>query len=378
MNIRVFFTNILSPIFRILPISKHKILFLCYYGSQYGCNPKYLSEYIVKTHPEWHVVWAFTEPERHSVKGVRKVRYMSLRYFYELCTSHVVITNYRMLDHFKKREGQKYIQTWHSSLRLKMIEKDVESTLKPNYIAMALNDSKNIDILLSGCQKSTEIFEHCFWYDGEIMPSGTPRNDLFFDANAKGLISAVKNSLGIKEEEKVLLYAPTFRKDEGLQYYNVQYDLLQEKLQQKYGGHWKILVRLHPHLLNHSAELLGQSPVIDVTRYDDIQELLLISDMLLTDYSSLMFDFAPSLRPCLLYTPDLESYQRQDRQLYFQIEELPFPICRTNEEIMHMIDTLNEKDYQQHISSFMQEVGSFEDGQASERVVKRIEQWMKK
>lgn len=283
-----------------------------------------------------------------------------------------------MLDHFKKREGQKYIQTWHSSLRLKMIEKDVESTLKPNYIAMALNDSKNIDILLSGCQKSTEIFEHCFWYDGEIMPSGTPRNDLFFDSDTKSRISAIKNSLGIKENEKILLYAPTFRKDEGLQYYNVQYDFLQEKLQQKYGENWKILVRLHPHLLNHSKELLGQSPVIDVTRYDDIQELLLISDMLLTDYSSLMFDYAPSLRPCLLYTPDLESYQQQDRQLYFQIGELPFPICRTNEEIMHTINTLCETDYQQHISSFMQEVGSFEDGHASERVIKRIEQWMKK
>ena len=375
---RTLLTNILLFLFRLLPIQNNKVLLFSYYGSQYGCNPKYLSEYMVRTHPEWEVVWAFTSPKRHIVEGIKKVRFMAISFFYNLSTSHVIVTNYRMADHFKKRRGQKYIQTWHSSLRLKMIERDVESTLKPSYIDMAINDSKNIDILLSGCQKSIEIFKGCFWYDGEIMPSGTPRNDIFFSDDIQGRVSAIKQSLGISAKDKVLLYAPTFRKDEGLYYYNVHYTELMDTLQRKYGGQWKLLVRLHPHLLNHSEELLGNSPVIDVTRYDDIQELLLISDVLLTDYSSLMFDYAPTLRPCFLYTPDLDTYRQQDRDLYFQIENLPFPICRTNEELIVTIERYNAQEYQLHISSFIQDIGSFEDGHASERVVKRIEQWMKK
>ena len=112
----------LQRIFACLPLSRNKILFVSYYGSQYGCSPKYLSEYIVRQHPEWKVVWAFVQPGRHAVAGVRKVKYLSLRYFYELGTSRVFVTNYRTTSLYRKRKGQHYLLTWHNSLRLKQIE----------------------------------------------------------------------------------------------------------------------------------------------------------------------------------------------------------------------------------------------------------------
>lgn len=345
---------------------------MSYYGSQYGCNPKYISLYMVKAHPEWDVVWAFTDPEKYDIPGIRKVRYMSLRYFYELCTSKVILTNYRMTELFRKRKGQIYIQTWHSSLRLKMIEGDAMDTLPPHYVEMAKADSQQIDYLVSGCQYSTDIFNRCFWYDGKIISSGTPRNDLMFSKD-KTLRSQIHKEIGVEDGTKVVLYAPTFRKGDSLEYYNIDYARLIATLEKDQGGKWQILVRLHPHLRPYSAQLLGKEAcVMDVTAYDDIQELLYASDMIITDYSSLMFDFAMTLRPCLLYVPDLEEYIQKDRKLYFDIKELPFPICKDNDSLNDCITNFNPEEYKEKVYLFLSTVGSFEKGKASDTIMETV------
>src|SRR5690625_1884054 len=154
---------------RILPIKQNKILLFSYYGAQYGCNPKYISEYLVEhSQPNtFDIVWAFQDPSSKKMINytIRKVRMMSLKYFYELCTAKVIITNFRTTDFFVKRKKQYYIQTWHSSLRLKKIEKDVGDVLPASYIELAKKDSEKCDLLLSGCQFSTNIFKNSFWYD---------------------------------------------------------------------------------------------------------------------------------------------------------------------------------------------------------------------
>lgn len=357
------------------PIQR-KILFLSYYGSQYGCNPKYLSEYIVKNRPEWNVVWAFTNPKEYDIEGVKKVRYLSLRYFYELCTSRVVITNYRMTEDYRKRKGQYYVMTWHSSLRLKKIEKDVEISLPEHYVQMAKADSQKIDLLLSGCKFSDEIFKRAFWYDGVMLQSGTPRCDLFYANNMEEKRDQIRQELGLGKDVNLLMYAPTFRKGNDLSCYNLNFERLMRVIEEKRNGKWKVLVRLHPHLLNHTKDVLNGDDIIDVTSYDDIQELLLIADVLITDYSSLMFDYAETRRPCFLYTPDLEEYQRDDRSLYFDIKELPFPVSVTQDDLENKIGSMNQKVYSESISNFLNKVGSYEDGNASKRVTEYIEKWM--
>lgn len=356
----------------LFPITQKKIFFMSYYGNQYGCSPKYLSEYITQNQKDWKVVWAFTKPEKYNLPSIRKVKYLSLRYFYELCTSQVIVTNYRMTPLFKKRESQIYIQTWHSSLRLKMIEKDAEATLPSHYIEMAKNDSKNIDWLLSGCEYSTSIFKRCFWYEGQILPTGTPRNDLLFK-NDLSLRQDIFNKLQIPTTTKVLLYAPTFRKGDNLEYYNIQYSQLIQSLKKYKEGEWLILVRLHPHLRNFSQVLLkGEPNVLDVTDYDDIQELLYVANMVISDYSSLIFDFAMTLRPCLLYVPDLEEYTSKDRALYFNIQELPFPICLDNEKLFEQIENLDIDKYQDQVNTFLKGIGSYETGHACENICKHL------
>lgn len=373
-----FLLNIIHLIFSFLPIKRNKLLFLSYYGSQYGCSPKYLSKYISKHHPDWEIVWAFTEPGKHQIQGIIKVKYLSLKYFYEIATSGVIVSNFRMPLHFKKRKGQLYIMTWHSSLRLKRIEKDAEDSLKPGYVEMAKEDSKKIDALLSGCRFSTEIFTRAFWYDGLILNSGTPRCDIFFNDNKEKLIKEIRKKLNIENDAKLILYAPTFRQNKEPKEYVLDCIELQENLNSNNNEEWKILVRLHPHLIDKSANLFNHENIIDVTGFDDVQELLLIADWLITDYSSLMFDFMETGKPCLLFVPDLEEYLAKERNLYFDVKALPFPVCKSLQDIQNHITNFDYDYYNNSLQQFRESVGSFENGCSSENVTEFIEKWMTK
>lgn len=375
INIKDILAKIAINIFNLFPIKKNKIFIFSYYGNQYGCNPKYISEYLVKNYPKerFDIVWQFNNPDAYKdISGIRTVKTMTLKCFYELCTSKVIITNYRTTELFNKRKEQYYIQTWHSSLRLKQIEKDAEESLTDDYIEMAKCDSKKCDLLLSGCKYSTDIFKRSFWYKGEIFECGTPRSDILFKDNSS-LTYKVKNNLNIDEYKKIVLYAPTFRKGDNLEAYNVDYKKIQDILKSKFGGEWVFLVRLHPHLVTRSNELIYGDNVIDATSYDDIQELLSAADMLISDYSSLIFDFALTEKPCFLYVPDLEAYINNDRGLYFDIKELPFIYTLNNSELIEEIRNFDNNKYKDRLKSFNLKVGSFENGDSCERLAKRIE-----
>src|SRR5690625_297037 len=361
---------------RMLPIKQNKVLFFSYYGAQYGCNPKYISKYLVEnSQPNtFDIVWAFIEPSSNtSNESSRKVKMMSLKYFYELCTAKVVITNYRTTDFFVKRKKQFYILTWHSSLRLKQIEKDAENVLPTSYIKMAKKDSAKCDLLLSGCQFSTNIFKSAFWYDGEIFEQGTPRNDLFFWRNEQ-LRESVLKRLNISIGKKVILYAPTFRSDNDLGVYNLDDLCVRQTLENKFGGDWVVLVKLHPHLISESGKLMGGNNVVDVTKYDDIQELLMIADVLISDYSSLIFDFAITKRPCFLYVPDLQEYAKRERNLYFELNELPFINALSQEQLILEMKQFQPEKYEKDIDVFLKRIGSFENGNASKSLMKQIEE----
>lgn len=368
--------KLIYTVFRLLPIKRTNILFIGYYGSQYGCSPKYLSQYFSKNDKNIKITWAFTQPQKYNIENIIPKRYYSLRYFYELATSKVIITNYRLPEYFKKRNKQFYIQTWHSSLRLKMIENDAVNTLPESYVKMAKYDSSQIDLLLSGCKFSSEIFKRAFWYNGEIFECGTPRCDILFQQN-KSIIKSIKDRIGIKSDDKILLYAPTFRKGNNLSAYDIDFKRVLNELNQQ--GNWKVLIRLHPHLQDYSSELVNNNDsVINVTKYDDIQELLLITDLLISDYSSLMFDFAITKKPCVLYTSDLEEYLKKDRDLYFNINDLPFPICRNNNELIETIKSFDIEKYIIALNKFNLKIGSFEDGNASKRVYDKLIQIINK
>ncbi len=361
-------------LFNCFPIKKNKIFLFSYYGSQYGCNPKYITEYMIENgyQDKYDIVWAFNDLEsKEHLTGIRKVKTMSIKYFYELCTAKVIITNFRTTDFFVKRKNQYYIQTWHSSLRLKQIEKDAEKSLPQSYVQMAKKDSLKVDLLLSGCRYSTDIFKRSFWYKGKIFEIGTPRNDLLF--NNVATMKKLRESLNIPIENKVVFYAPTFRKNNDTTVYNLNYSKLLSSLKSKFDGEWTVLIKLHPHLISLSDKLIKEDKlVIDVTSYDDTQELLAISDVLISDYSSLMFDFCITNRPCFLYVPDMEDYIKNDRNLYFDLNELPFESAISNEDLSNKIKNFNYDLYNKNLKDFLQDIGSFENGNASEHLLEHI------
>lgn len=360
----------------VFPIKKKKILLFSYYGNQYGCNPKYVSEYLANN-SDYDLVWAFTQPQKYLLAGVRNVRYYSLRFFYELCTAHVIITNYRMIELFQKRKGQVYIQTWHSSLRLKTIEKDAEDKLPVHYVTMAKRDSQYIDCLISGCAFSTQIFRSSFWYNGLILECGTPRNDIFF-APATHISDKIKDKYAIPAGHKLLLYAPTFRQGGQVDCYNLDYPHLKKVLSQRWGGDWTILVRFHPHLRPIAQQLIGGEPVVDVTSYDDIQELLAASDLLISDYSSLVFDYILTGRPCFLYVPDLKFYMQKERELYFKPEDLPFEKALSNDDLFTLMSNFSEERYSVRLKMFQEKIGSYENGTASQQIEHYIREQINK
>lgn len=352
---------------RLRPIQKNKVLAWSDDYKSFGCSPKYIMRHLAEQYPgKYDLVWVLEQgrpvPEGFP-EGVRLVRHFSMEYLKEISTAKVIICNHRTgrNHHFKKRKGQFYIQTWHSSLRLKKIEGDAPS-LGEDYVRFAKADSEKIDLLLSGCGFSSDIFRRAFWYDGEIFEHGTPRCDGFFGDN-----SAVKEKVfrffGIETGKKLALYAPTFRKDKKAGVYGMDFAMLGKAL----GEQWVVGCRLHPNL---NAEVNGED-CIPMSRYPDMQELLMACDLLITDYSSSMFDMAVAGKKCALYVPDLENYMANERGLYFDIQRLPFPRAQDMETLCAVVSDFD--DYQGRCGEFLKEIRSFEDGNAAAAVASRIE-----
>lgn len=374
MNTKTKLRNLFYRLMRRMPL-RNRVLFFSYYGEQYSGSPKYISRYL-QGHTDKDIVWAFTEPEKHMEYTGRKIKYGSPAYYYHLATSRVIVTNYRMTEDFDKREGQTYIQTWHSSLRLKMIENDAVDTLPPHYVEMAGKDSKQIDYLLAGSEKSKEIFERSFWYDGAILKSGTPQCDILLDQTDK-YIRKVHQYYHIPEDAHIMLYAPTFRKNHDTSVYDLDCERINEALQTRFGGEWYTLIRLHPHLLNQIGNMRYSDHILQATDYDDVQELLCAADVLISDYSAIMFDYSITKRPCFLYYPDLEEYTSKDRNLYFDIGALPFIGAHTQEELLQSIADFSPEGYTDSVDAFLKQIGSYDDGYAAERVTQLIEEVMK-
>lgn len=356
-----------------LPIQNNKILMWANSFKQYGCNPKYITEELLKNYPgKYEIVWVFdtgVELPHELCDRVRIVRYFSMEYLRELHTAHFIICNMRTNKSYmwKKRKGQIYIQTWHSSLRLKMIEGDAE-TLSPNYVEAAKADSEKIDLLISGCDFSTDTFRRAFWYDGPILKSGTPRCDMLIGEHV-AFREKVRSCYNLISDQKLVLYAPTFRDRNQDQTHGMDFYKLRSALEKKFNGTWSAGCRLHP---NIQKDVVAPGS-ISMTAYPDMQELIAASDCLITDYSSCMFDMAIAGKPCILYVPDLDVYMKNERGLYFYIEDLPFPIARTMTELYRVIADFDENSYRENVAAFMKKIGSYEDGNAAKRIVDYIE-----
>ena len=370
------FGNIFSLIITCFTrVHKGRMMCWAYTFKQYSCNPRYLTEHLLENNIEFEIFWVFRgNVDTSGVdKRIKCVRYKSLQYYILVNTAEFFITNartdpYRIYWH--KRKGQKYVMLWHGGVALKRIEKDAEDQLSYSYLKKAKIDSKVCDLMVSGCRFQTSLLKEKFWYDGEILERGIPRNDVFFDkARHPEMKERICHKYGISPDSRIVLYAPTFRRNKSIEPYRIDWSRVVPELRKIYDTEKiSILLRLHPNLIGKAdaSSLINDESVIDVTRYHDMQELLCVSDLLITDYSSSMFDITMLKKPCMLYATDIEKY---NRGYYFDFAELPFPLARNEEELIGNIRTFDSAAYDESVESFFEKhIGLCEDGNASKAI----------
>lgn len=373
MKLKLKISKLIRMVFKLCPIHKNRIFFNAYAGRTYGCNPKAITEYLLNNYKnEFEIIWEVCGDEVASSmpSEIIKVYVNTLRYFYYYYTSKIIIYNMRSSQLLYKRKKQVYIQTWHGGLPLKKIEKDAEKNLEADYIKMAKADSKKMDYLLSAGKLYTQIKRNCFWFDGEIVETGLPRNDILFQMK-ENEIEKQKEAYGA-EGKKIALYAPTFRNNKSIKDYQLDDQRLCEELGKKFGGEWIVFYKLHPNMLKYESELKPSSFAKIVPIKQDIQELLCIADCVFTDFSSLMFDVMLLKKPCFLYLNDSQQYLEQERGLYFELDQLPFPAGETQEDVFRLINNFNYDHYREEVEKFIDRIGSVDDGNACERVYQLI------
>lgn len=355
---------------RLLPVKQNKVVFSHFYGKGFGDSPKSIALALRSADPSADIVWLLSDPSEALPAGIRPASYSSLSRIYHLSTARVWVDDCRKGARYKKK-GQFYLQTWHG-FALKRIEQDAAASLPADYPAYARRDSQQTDLMVSGSRFMTNRYHKAFWYSGEVAEYGSPRNDILF-APPAGLREKVCGTLGISPEKKLILYAPTFRADGSLSAYSIDIPGVRAACDQRFGGDHVMLLRLHPNIAASAGQLsCDGDTVVQATGYPDIQELLAVADVVITDYSSVMFDFALTGRPVFQFATDIAAY-REDRSFYFPLDQLPFPLAESNEALLCAIANYDEAAAASRWSQFAQDNGIHEDGSASSRCASWIQ-----
>ena len=359
------------------PVKENVILFETFMAKNYSDSPKYIYEYIAQNHPEYECVWAINDGAKIPY-GAKTVKRFSFQYAYYLAVSKYLVFNVRPPLWYRKREEQVFLETWHGTpLKRLVFDQEEVTSASPKYKQQFYRQRKDWDFLVSANPFSTKTFRSCFLYEGEMLEYGYPRNDILYWPNKDEIAQQLKEKLGIPKDKKTILYAPTWRDDQhygsGQYKFELALDLklMKERLQDDY----VVLLRTHHYISDHiDVSGLGDF-VINLSSYDDISEIYLISDICITDYSSVFFDYANLKRPILFYTYDFDKYKNQLRGFYIDMNtEVPGPLLYTSEQVVQAIEDIDEitEEYKERYDQFYDRFCCYDDGHASEHVAEAM------
>ena len=371
-----------------MPIDNNKIVIDNFNGGSYGCNPKYITEELIRRNKKYDIVWLVKSVKKETEKGyfpkeIRLVGYGTKQALKELASAKLWIDNQRKNYFIKKglakKEGQYFIQTWHGSLGIKKLDADVAAftnEYKQDWVERAKYDSSMWNYLLTNSQFENDIFKRALWFKNEIIQFGHPRNDIFFK-DSSNIKNKVFDFFNIPKNKKILLYVPSFRDDGDIECYQLDYDRILATLNQKFGDEWVCIARLHPRAKKFDSKIIPEDNlnIIDGTFYPDIQELLVSSDCAISDYSSCIFDFMLSKKPAFIFATDIEKFNT-DRGFYYPLEATPFPIASDNDKLVDNIKNFDSDLYINQVTEFIKNKGCIEDGKASERTADLIDKIM--
>lgn len=356
--------------FYIFPVKKNRILFSSYEGGQYACSPKYIFEVLYRElGASCEYVWGINDKSLiPNSYRVIYTKYLSIKFIFYSLTAKIIINNLGIEPILPKRKSQIFINTWHGGGGYKKG--------KPNKKYLRELRSMMTNYVISSCSKFSEIVSLGSFLDidkNKVLPIGMPRNDIFFQEQRHTEIrNRICQMYGIDKKQMLVLYAPTCRgthhEMKGFSGIICRNDVC-DAVKERFGKEAVFLYRAH------QETSIAISGGIDVSNYFDMQELLVATDILITDYSSSIWDFSFTYRPGFLYTPDLEEYE-SSTNFYTPISQWQYPYALTMEELCANIRNYDETVAIERIKAHHALLGSYEKGTATEQVCTVIKQYL--
>ena len=373
----VYLLRLILSIFWIIPVKKNKVVFTSYEGRQYSCNPKYLFEYMINHYGNiFSYIWVINKASilPGEFKKNKTVKFLSFWYFFHILTAEIIIENSAVKCYLPFRKKQVIVNTWHGGGAYKKVSTDA-LTYQKKMISMKIAkriNAKTIKYVISSCEKFTAVSSKVWAIpDEKFLAIGMPRNDIFFNIS-DSIKRKVKDFFILEGDEKIILYAPTYRGD----YRNadsIDFSLDIERLLQAFTKRFEhnFIFLYRSHIFNKLNLSIINSNIVSATNYPDMQELLLAADIFITDYSSSIWDYSFTFKPCFIYAPDLKQYHKE-HGFYTPIEEWPFPLAVNNGQLVDNILNFNEDLYKQAVIKHHADMGSYENGTACEQFCKIV------
>nr|WTB31216.1 CDP-glycerol glycerophosphotransferase family protein [Streptomyces sp. NBC_00830] len=352
------------------------VLYISYNGKQYSDSPRAIHEELLRRNADVQHLWLVRDGQVDLPPTAEKVRFWGTEWYEALARCRYIVTNAHLPHWIERRPGQVIVQTWHGTM-LKKIGLDITAPkFNPQYHTQLQQEARSWNMLVSSNRFSTPILKRAMGYDGEIVEAGYPRNDYLYASDRDARAKEIKERIGLPDGKKIVLYAPTWRDDLAHRQGQFKFELRldTEDAQQRLGDDHILLIRRHSNVVD-SIPGAGNGFVFDVSEYPDIADLYLIADVMITDYSSVMFDYAHLRRPMLFFTYDLEHYRDKLRGFYFDFEkDAPGPLISTSEELIGAIRDIDKvaAEHEDRYERFHKLFCDLDDGHASDRVVDRM------
>lgn len=386
---------------RIFPIKKNKIVFCCIEGTTgYSCNPKYIAEELIRQNKlqedkrkQFELVWLVNDITKSFPKEIKVVRNGLWNRAYQLSTAAFWIDNSRKQLEVRKRNGQIYIQTWHAKLGFKPTCLDRGASFSKIAYLVSKHDSDMVDYWLSNSDWYDKTLPTGSLYNGKILRTGSPRCDILVKAKNvpefKGDIKqqiCERQNIAVKnqnvEDIHFLMYAPTFRGGNQETNRSIEvgnhfpdYKVVKHALEKRFGGTWYILLRLHPQLVARHMECGCKSDyIMDVSKEDDMYEILAGCDAFMTDYSSAAFDAAVMEIPIFLYCDDYDTYEQERGKLLWDLRDnrFPFEVSIDSLQLQKKIENFDREKYISNLYEMLKNTKVREHGDAANNLVRSI------
>lgn len=351
----------------------------------YTCNPKYIYEELIRQKRDYKIVWIVNRKNLKKFDypdNIRLVNMNSIKGLKEIYSARLWIDNgIAFSNRFDKKDGQIHIQTMHGSLGIKRLDNAVtcRNERGKDGQRVVYRESNETDYVITNSQFEEDVFHTVFWKNTPMKRLGHARTDVLFSKDAYQLQEIREDLLsryGIPVEKKLVLYAPTHRRGLTVEDLSIDYSDMAKELQKKFGGEFVVMIRMHKRtkdimLDTDFANERGEQILYDVTDYPDIQELMLVTSVGITDYSSWIYDYVLTRKPGFIFATDLERYNN-NTGLYYPLEETPFPVCKSHADLVEQIRHFDNELYLSKIEAFLNDKEAVDDGHSAERIVEFI------